>query len=140
MLERELRVEEEFKRRTEMVEKQRSMAWKTFSAVGAQHSVMIDNAEDVLGVPKTRANGVALTQIEREALVEKRRLLRKTRVESVVLKGPGKAYAFPHDIWHMITSYTDALSSLKLEKTCRDLYTRFNKKCQTCDDSVLLRS
>ncbi len=47
---------------------------------------MIDNAEDILGVPKIKTNGDALSKSERENLIEKRRILNKIRLEPVKLK------------------------------------------------------
>jgi|LauGreDrversion4_2_1035121.scaffolds.fasta_scaffold554013_1 hypothetical protein len=99
---------------------------------------MIDNAEDILGVPKVKANGDPLSKSERENLIEKRRILQKIRLEPVKLKDKGIAFTFPFDIWGIITSYTECLSSLKLEKTCRSLYLVYNRKCLACDHSVLL--
>ena len=43
-----------------------------------------------------------------------------------------EVYMFPHDIWHVVGEYMQTLSILKLEKTCRAMYLKYNKKCIDC--------
>ena len=47
---------------------------------------MLHQMSDILGVPLTKANGVVLTQEERERVIEKKRVLHKISVRPVALK------------------------------------------------------
>ena len=46
----------------------------------------------------------------------------------------------PGDVWHVIGGYLETLSILKLEKTCKSMYVKYNKKCLDCDQATLTLS
>ena len=74
--------------------------------------------------------------------IELRRMMGVRALEGAAeIKGKGKVTdRLPHDVWHVIGEYMETLSVIKLEKTCKSIYVKYNKKCVDCDQETLTLS
>lgn len=86
---------------------------------------------DVLGIPSE------LSLEERQRLVALRRTIPKKVLKPAKVCKSSEVYQFPHDIWFIVFKYLCTLGILKLEKTCRYMYSHFNRECGTCDNELL---
>lgn len=89
---------------------------------------MIDRYAEELGLDP---------QAETEAAERRRIIGLKRRFPEGVLQ-PLRArqspvQGLPFDIWYTVGQYLEALSALKLEKSCMGLYLMFNRQCEECD-------
>lgn len=98
----------------------------------------MDAAREMLGIAEVKANGEMMSQEEVKRLVEIKRLLPKRTLKPLRKSGETMVYTFPHDIWHVVCGYLETLSLLKIEKTCKALYYKFNKPCSLCDNNMML--
>ena len=69
------------------------------------------------------------TDDDMKRLIELKRLFKgKGILEPVKLKGHcERVYRFPHDIWWIIGQYLETYSLIKLEKTCKAFYKKYNE-------------
>jgi hypothetical protein len=105
-----------------------------------RESDALERACEVLGVRVWKEGGEGKRsegELRREIALRRMFGVRAIEGAAVVRRKGTEVYMFPHDIWHVIGEYLETLSILKLEKTCRAMYLKYNKKCTDCEQGTL---
>lgn len=107
-----------------------------------RESEALESACEILGVTIYSKRGERRADKDLKREVELRRMMGVRALEGPVEMGKAKYQnrAFPDDIWHVIIEYIETLGVLKLEKTCKTFYIKFNKQCKDCEQETLTLS